>query len=74
MHKEAALERYKISISYENYSFEEIMELYAEGPDAAAARCEFIKSSNRDLVEHLSRSNVFVSKVIKEVKILPDGV
>lgn len=68
------MERYKISVSYENYSFEEIMELYAEGLNDATARCEAIKFKNRELVEKFSRHNVFVSKVIKEIRILPNDI
>jgi hypothetical protein len=74
LHKEAALKRYKISVSYENHAFEEIMELYAKDLEDAVNKCESIKAQNMDLVERLCRSNVFVSKVIKKVKVSPDNI
>ena len=68
------MKRYKISVSYENHAFEEIMELYAKDLEDAVNKCESIKAQNMDLVERLCRSNVFVSKVIKKVKVSPDNI
>lgn len=74
MHKEAALNRYKIMVSYYEHSFNEIMEVYAVSLSEAESIAEEMKIKNHDLVERAGRLNVFVSKRIKCVIILPDHV
>ena len=74
MRKEVALKRYKLIVSYENYSFCEVMEIYAPSVEEAHSRADDMRIRNSELIEHLAASNVFVSKVIKEIKVLPDHI
>jgi hypothetical protein len=69
---EAALDKYKISVSYQNCCFEEVLEVYAQSKSAAEEIRLKIIRDNQELVRKAERLNVFVSKVIKDVTILPD--
>lgn len=64
------MERYKISVMYENHSFEEMMEIRAEGPQEASVMCEEFKENNHRMIERMGRLNVFFSKKVRDVRII----
>lgn len=61
--------KFKIILTYENYSFEETLQVEAESIQKARQKCEEIKIKNQELIEKLKTKNIFISKQIKDCRL-----
>lgn len=58
--------KYQVILTYENHSFEEILQINADSAEKAKLKCEEIKQQNQDLIERLKNKNIYISKKIKD--------
>lgn len=61
--------KFRISVTYTGYSFEEILQIDADNSREAEEKCKQIKEENRQMIERCNKHGIFVSKQIKECKL-----
>jgi hypothetical protein len=63
------LAKFKVAISFVNYSFEEVIEIEASSIKEASKKCEKIKKDDEKMIKHLESKNVYTSRIIKECRV-----
>lgn len=61
--------KFRISVTYTGYSFEEILQIDAEDYSQALEKCKKIKEENAHLIERCNKYGIFVGKEVKECKV-----
>ena len=62
--------KFKISVRYENFSCEEVIEIEAKTLGEVKRKCEEIKQENLNLIEVYKSKNIYTTRIIKECYIL----